>query len=148
MSAIAMDPRVRGDDVLSQRHYCLAPAVPRGFAVLYDLEKNTRTTMKTLLALAAFTLAACGKSAAPDSPLDAAARQTCKNTIEARAINRKTVVYLDDDQPVAKTAKGELEVPLKFSAKNEIGIASTMQARCTVSADGKALVAIAVKDAR
>jgi len=104
--------------------------------------------MKKLILLAAVALAACGKTAAPDSPQDAAARQTCKNTIEARAINRSTVAYLGDDKPVAKNAKGELDVSLKFSAKNEIGIASTMQAQCTVSADGKTLVAIAVKDSR
>lgn len=104
--------------------------------------------MKKLLFLLAIALTACGKSATPASPLDAAARRTCMDTIESRAINRNSVAYISDDIPVAKNAKGQLEVSLKFSAKNEIGMASTMLAKCTVSPDGKTLVEIAVKETR
>ncbi|ATQ76443.1 hypothetical protein CR152_19360 [Massilia violaceinigra] len=94
-----------------------------------------------------FALAACGKPAAPENPLDAAARRTCMNTIESRAI--KSVSYIGDTpSPVTRGANGQLEVSLKFSAKNEMNIASTMIARCVVSADGKTLVEIAVKDSR
>ena len=93
-------------------------------------------------------LAGCGKSAAPVSPLDAAARRTCMDTIESRAINRKSVSYSGEDPAVAKDAKGQLDVSIKFSAKNEIGMASTMVAKCAVSADGKRLVDIAVKETR
>ncbi len=104
--------------------------------------------MKRLMFLLAIGLAGCGKSAGPASPLDAAARQTCMDTIESRAVNRKSISYLSDDPAVAKDAKGQLEVAIKFSAKNEIGRATTMVANCTVSPDGKSLVGIAVKDSR
>jgi hypothetical protein len=100
-----------------------------------------------LLALAA-SLGGCGKSAAPADPAHAVAEQTCKATIEARATNSKSVAYLNHDAPVSKNAKGQLVVTLKVSAKNEIGMASTMLATCTVSADGKTLADIAVKDTR
>ena len=102
--------------------------------------------MKKLLFVCAIALAGCGKTAAPVSALDAAARRTCMNTIEARAINRSSVAYGSDNAPVAKNAKGQLLVALKFSAKNEIGMATAMLAQCTVSADGATLVEIAVKD--
>lgn len=101
----------------------------------------------TLLLIAALALTACGKSGAPADPLHAVAQRTCMDTIEARAINRKSIDYLSED-PVAKTASGQLDVSIKFSAKNEIGRASTMLARCVVSADGKSLVDIAVKTIR
>jgi hypothetical protein len=104
--------------------------------------------MKKLLFIMALALCACGKTAAPVSPLDAAARRTCMDTIEARAINRKTVAYAAEQAPVVKTAKGQLDVPVKFSAKNEIGMATSMLAHCTVSPDGKTLVDIAVKETR
>lgn len=105
-----------------------------------------------ILALLPFVLAlaACGKPAVPDNPLDAAARRTCMDTIESRAINRKSIAYGSDDPiPVVhKPANGQLEVAIKFSAKSEQGIASSLMARCVVSADGKTLVDIAVKDSR
>ena len=107
--------------------------------------------MKILtLLVASFTLAACGKSQAPSDPLHGAAVQTCKGTIEARAINRKTVDYLKVDvAPAAAPATpGQLVASINFSAKNEIGMASTMLARCVTSADGKSLVEITVKDSR
>ncbi|MES2017699.1 MAG: hypothetical protein V4484_14505 [Pseudomonadota bacterium] len=104
--------------------------------------------MKKLMLLCALALAGCGKSAPTDSPLQAAARHTCMDTIEARAINRNSVAYIADGTPVTKNSKGQLAVSLKFSAKNEIGMASSMQAQCTVSADGKTLVDIAVKESR
>lgn len=104
--------------------------------------------MKKLILIAAIVLTACGKTAAPVNPLDAAARRTCMDTIEARATNRSSISYLSDDVPVAKNAKGQLDVSIKFSAKNELGMASTLLARCTVSADAKTLLDIAVKESR
>lgn len=104
--------------------------------------------MKKLMFLVAVALAGCGKSAAPVSPVDAAARRTCMDTIESRAINRKSISYDANDPAVAKDAKGQLDVSIKFSAKNEIGMASTMVAKCIVSPDGKTLVDIAVKEIR
>jgi hypothetical protein len=100
-----------------------------------------------LALVSVLALTACDKISAPADPLHAAAQRTCKDTIEARAIDRKTIDYLSDD-PVAKTANGQLDVSIKFSAKNEIGRASTMLARCVVSADGKALADITVKTIR
>jgi hypothetical protein len=102
--------------------------------------------MKKLAILFAFSLAACGKTAAPADPLEVAARRTCMDTIESRAINRNSITYTSDDPPMSKDAKGQLKVAIKFSAKNEIGMASALLAQCTVSSDGKALVDIAVKD--
>ena len=104
--------------------------------------------MKSLMVLLALALAACGKVGAPADPLDAAARRTCMNTIESRAVNRDSLAYLENDTPAVKNAKGQLELSIKFSAKDEIGKASTMLARCIVSADGKTLAEIAVKDSR
>ena len=104
--------------------------------------------MKKLMFLAVLALAGCEKSAAPVSPLDAAARRTCMDTIEARATNPKSVSYTSDDAAVSKNAKGELVVPVKFSAKNEMGMASSMVANCVVSSDGKTLIDIAVKEGR
>ncbi len=104
--------------------------------------------MKKLILLIAVLVAACSKTAAPLDPLDAAAIQTCKNTIESRATNSKSVSYVGDEMPVTKAADGQRNASVKFSAKNDIGMASTMLATCTVSADGKTLVNIAVKDAR
>ncbi len=99
--------------------------------------------MKFLTLMAAvFGLAACDKAQAPSDPLHAVALQTCKGNIESRAINRKTVNYLATS--VAPEA-GKLVASLTFSAKNEIGSASTMVARCVTSADGKTLVDILVK---
>jgi hypothetical protein len=107
--------------------------------------------MKLLtMLLAVLALGACGKSQTPADPLHAAAAQTCKNTIEARAVNRKTLDYrsVDVTPAPAPAAKGQLNVAIDFSAKNEIGMASAMLANCTVSADGKTLVAINVKEGR
>lgn len=105
---------------------------------------NKLTLLPIILALAA-----CGKTAVADTPLEAAARRTCMDTIEARATNAKSIVYLTDSpNPVTPGAGGQLAVPVKFSAKNELGSAVTMQASCKVSADGKTLVDIAVKESR
>ncbi len=98
------------------------------------------------LLLLAFALGACGKSGTPSDPLHAAAAQTCKTTIEARATNRKSLDYLSVD--VTPAAPGKLNVAIALSAKNEIGMASRLQARCIVSADGKSLLDITVKDVR
>lgn len=101
--------------------------------------------MKLLtLLLVTLALSSCGKLRS--DPLHAAAEQTCKNTIEGRAINRKTVDYSSVD--VKPGQKGQLNVAINFSAKSEIGYASFMLANCTVSADGKTLVGIAVKETR
>ncbi|HEX8615758.1 MAG TPA: hypothetical protein VF800_31130 [Telluria sp.] len=105
---------------------------------------NKLTLLPIILALAA-----CGKSAVPDTPLEAAARRTCMATIEARATNPKSIAYLTDaPSPVTHGASGQMDVPVKFSAKNELGTAVSMLASCQVSADGKTLVNIAVKDSR
>ena len=104
--------------------------------------------MKKLMFLAAIVLAGCGKTGAPASPLDAAARRTCMDTIESRAINSKSVSYTNEDPAIAKDAKGQLQVSIDFSAKNEIGMASRMVAKCVVTPDGKTLVDIAVKETR
>lgn len=101
----------------------------------------------TLLLVAALALTACGKLGKPADPLHAAAQRTCMDTIEARATNRKSIAYLSEN-PVAKTASGQLDVSIKFSAKNEIGRASTIMARCVVSADGKSLVDITLNTLR
>ncbi len=100
-----------------------------------------------LLALV-LTVAGCSEKAAPLSALDQTARQTCMSVIEARAVNRKSISYLGDVVAPVKDAKGQLTVLLKFSAKNEIGMASTMVAQCLVSADGKSMVDIVVKEGR
>ena len=63
--------------------------------------------MKRLILLCALALAGCGKTAATDSPLQAAARHTCMDTIEARAINRNSVAYIADGTPVATNSKGQ-----------------------------------------
>jgi hypothetical protein len=104
--------------------------------------------MKKLMLLMVVALTACGKSAAPVSALDAAARRTCMDTIESRATNRKSVSYTNEDPAITKDAKGQLQVSVDFSAKNEIGMASRMSAKCVVSPDGKTLVDIAVKEIR
>ena len=102
--------------------------------------------MKKLAILFSVALVACGKTAAPVDPLHAAARRTCMDTIESRAINRNSISTTSDDALVSKDAKGQLKVAIKFSAKNEIGMASSLLAQCTVSPDGKSLIEIAVKD--
>lgn len=104
--------------------------------------------MKKLMLLIAIALAGCGKTGEPLSPLDAAARRTCMDTIESRAINSKSVDYTNKDPAITKDAKGQLQVSIDFSAKNEIGMASRMVAKCVVSPDGKTLVDIAVKETR
>ncbi|WP_426211785.1 hypothetical protein [Massilia sp. TWP1-3-3] len=96
--------------------------------------------------LSVLVLSACGKGQTPADPLRAAATDTCKATIEARAVNRKTLDYRTIN--VTPADKGQLNVAIDFSAKNEIGMASAMLANCTVSADGKMLVAINVKETR
>ena len=104
--------------------------------------------MKKLILLIAVIMSACSKTAAPVAPVDALAKRTCKDTIASRATNSKSVSYPGDEMPVTKTVNGQRIVSLKFSAKNEIGMASTMLAACTVSPDGKSLLNIAVKDSR
>lgn len=104
--------------------------------------------MKKHLFLLALSLAGCGKIGASLSPLETAARDTCTNTIESRAIKPKSVSYLGGDPAMVKEANGQLSVIVKFSAKNDIGGASTMTAKCTLSPDGKTLVDIAVKEGR
>ncbi|SHH19275.1 hypothetical protein [Massilia sp. CF038] len=105
--------------------------------------------MKKLTLLALLALTACSKTAAPEGPLDAGARRICMDNIESRAINKNSISYQDDPAaPVTKGANGQLEMTLKFSAKNEQGMASSLVARCVVSADGKKLVDIAVKEGR
>lgn len=106
--------------------------------------------MKTITPLLLLlTLAACGKTPTPASPLDTAARRTCMDVIESRAVNRNSIAYESKDEtPVVHQANGELDVSIKFSAKNEIGSASSLQAQCRVSADGKTLVDIKVQDRR
>jgi len=110
--------------------------------------------MKQLITLlSVLALSACGKAgapAAPASPLDTAARRTCMDTIEARAINRNSIDYLAGGASpvVPNSANGQLDLSIKFSAKNEIGMASTLLARCLVSPDGKKLLEITVKDSR
>jgi len=104
---------------------------------------------KLLLLLPVLLVASCGKTQAPENPVEAAVRRTCMDTIESRAINRKSISYQSDERsPVIKSANGNLEVSIKFSAKNEIGLASSLMAKCIVSSDGKSLVDIAVKDSR
>lgn len=104
--------------------------------------------MRKLMCLLVVALAGCGKTAAPDSPLDSAARRTCMDTIESRATNRKSVSYTNEDAAITKDAKGQLQVSIDFSAKNEIGMASRMTAKCVVSPDGKTLVDVAVRETR
>ena len=99
---------------------------------------------KLILLAAVLALAACEKAQTPSDPLHAAATKTCKDTIEARAINRKSLDYLS--VAVAPSAKGELDVTINVSAKNEIGMASNLLANCVVSANGKTLVGITVND--
>lgn len=107
--------------------------------------------MKNLILLAGvLALAGCEKIIAPADPLHEAARRTCKDNIESRAVNRNTVTYLSTNatHPVTKTPKGELDFSIRFSVRNEIGSPSTLLAHCVVSADGKKLVGITVKDTR
>ncbi|HEY0062850.1 MAG TPA: hypothetical protein VGC21_12060 [Telluria sp.] len=101
--------------------------------------------MKKLTILALLALTACSKTAAPEGPLDAGARRICMDTIASRAINKSSVSYQDGAAPVTKAANGQLEMTLKFSAKDEQGMATSMVARCVVSADGQKLINIAVK---
>ena len=104
---------------------------------------------KSALLLILLALAACGKPGPSDTPVEAAARRTCMSTIEGRATKPNSVTYLENKQPVGHTrANGELDVVIKLSAKNEIGMASTLLASCVLSADGKTLVEIQVKDMR
>ncbi len=102
--------------------------------------------MKTYsLILIALALTACSRQEAAN-PVDSVARRTCMDSIESRATNRDSVSYRDD-LPVSRTKpNGQLDVTVKFSAKNEIGMASHIIASCVVSADGKTLVSIATKE--
>lgn len=93
-------------------------------------------------------LAGCDKTT-PDTPQEAQARQTCKSTIEARATKPESVAYPGDPLPVGHSKpNGQLDVTIHVSAKNEIGMASPLVANCVVSADGKTLVDIQVKNKR
>ncbi|NHZ90739.1 hypothetical protein F2P45_17165 [Massilia sp. CCM 8733] len=105
---------------------------------------NKLTLLPIILALAA-----CSKPAVPDTPLEAMARRTCMNTIEARATNPKSIAYLSGTPSlVTRGPDGQMDISIKLSAKNESGTAVTMLATCKLSADGKTLVDIAVKDTR
>ena len=105
--------------------------------------------MKKLLFLSLIALAGCSKTGTTDSPLDVAARRTCMDTIESRAINKNSISYhSEDNKPVNKASDGKLDMTLKFSAKNEQGMASNLIARCVVSADGKTLINIDVREGR
>ena len=93
-------------------------------------------------------LAACAKTT-PDTPQEAQARQTCKSTIEARATKPESISYPGEALAVGHSKpNGQLDVTIHVSAKNEIGMASALVANCVVSADGKTLVEIQVKDKR
>jgi hypothetical protein len=99
------------------------------------------------LILLALALTACSKQA-NENPLDSVARRTCMDTIESRATNRDSVAY-SDAMPVGRSKpNGQMDVTVKFSAKNEIGMASQIIANCVVSADGKTLVSIVTKAGR
>ena len=112
---------------------------------VYHFKNINGTVMKRLiLLLAVLTLAACGKAQTPADPLHAAAVRTCKDTIEGRAVNRNTVDYHSVTVAPAAGPGGKLLATIDFSAKNEIGMATSMQARCVTSADGKALLDIGV----
>lgn len=103
--------------------------------------------MKKLLLLSLVALAGCSKMGDAETPLEAAARRTCMDTIESRAVNKNSISYRDDKKsPVNKASDGQLDLTLKFSAKNEQGMASNLIARCVVSADGKKLVNIDVRE--
>jgi hypothetical protein len=98
--------------------------------------------MKYLLLIPTIiALTACGKSTTPADPLHAMAVDTCKATIASRATNIRTLNYRSVD---VKPGQGQLIVSIDFSAANEVGLTSSMLARCVTSADGKALVDIAV----
>lgn len=119
--------------------------------LMYDFAKEySGDIMKYApLLLLALVLTACGKTEAPANPVDAVARRTCMDTIEARATNPKSIAYAKDEQAVGRSKPdGKLDVIIKFSAKNELGIASSLVASCVVSADGKTLADIQVKDGR
>lgn len=118
--------------------------------VMYDFAKEySGDIMKYAPLLLALVLTACGKTEAPANPVDAVARRTCMDTIEARATNPKSIAYAKDEQAVGRSKPdGKLDVTVKFSAKNELGIASSLVASCVVSADGKTLADIQVKDGR
>ncbi len=97
--------------------------------------------MKTFTLLAAvLALSACDKLPAPANALHAAAIKTCKQPVEARAVNPRTLAYLST--AVVPTANGQLDVTMRVSARNEIGTPFTLQAKCVVSGDGKSLVGI------
>lgn len=121
-----------------------------GVLFLYDfaIKSFMGNHLKTIpLILLALTLTACSQKDAAN-PLDSVARRTCMDTIESRATNRDSVAY-GDDVPVGRSKpNGQLDVTVKFSAKNEIGMASHIIANCVVSADGKTLVSIATKEGR
>lgn len=102
----------------------------------------------TVLAAIAIALVGCSKSAPTETPVEAAARKVCMNTIESRATNPKSISYIANDAPITKDAAGKLGVTIKFSAKNEMNASSTMLANCTVSADGNTLDGIVVTETR
>lgn len=106
------------------------------------------THLKTIpLILAGLLLAACSKQEAAN-PADAVARRTCMDTIESRATKRDSVAYGDEVAVGRTRPDGQLDVTIKFSAKNDIGVASYIIANCVTSADGKTLVSIATKEGR
>jgi len=105
--------------------------------------------MNKVFLLSLICLAGCGKLSAADSPLESAARRTCMDTIESRAVNKNSISYNTDHKSRVNIASdGKLDLTLKFSAKSEQGMASSLVARCVVSADGKKLVDIDVREGR
>ena len=78
------------------------------------------------------------------------ATHTCWDAIEESATNRSSVEFHSFTSPpvVRRITNSQLEVFVKFSAKNGFGSESTSIARCVVSADGATLVEITAQDSR
>lgn len=87
-------------------------------------------------------------SQVPDA--EKTAIHTCWDAIEESATNRSSVEFHSFTSPpvVRKMTNGQLDVFVKFSAKNGFGSESTSIARCVVSADGATLVEITAQDSR
>lgn len=109
--------------------------------------------MRALLVATVATLltSGCGKSGAPSvDPIETVARHACMDAIENAATNKSSVEFHSFTSPpvVRKIANGQLDVFIKFSAKNAFGSESTSIARCVLSGDGKSLVEFNVQDSR